>query len=542
MEENYYLRLAKLEDRDMLFIWSNEVECRKNSLNTSSITYDEHVKWFYNKMNSKDSYIYIFYNMNTPLGQIRIDINDNIGIISFSIDYHYRGQGLGKRILKLIEDVSEIKKRVRVLKGIVKFGNMASRRAFESLQYDILEKEDYMEFSKNINKNLENNINIKIEHNIPYGTQWIDEDDIQAVIEVLKSDYLTTGPKVTEFEQKVADYVGVKYAVAVSNGTAALHAACFAAGITENDEVVTTPMTFAATSNSVLYCGGKPVFADIKADTYNIDPDEIQKKITSKTKAIIPVHFTGQPCEMDEICRIAKESNLIVIEDAAHALGAKYHNKKIGGIADMTIFSFHPVKHITTGEGGMITTNQKDLYEKLLLFRSHGITRNKDMMSKFDGDWYYQQLDLGFNYRMTDIQSALGCSQMNKIEKFVKRRQEIARRYEIAFSDCTEIKLPFQMDGCENSYHLFIIQVENRKMIFDELRSVGILANVNYIPVYYHPYYQMHGYDKVRCKNAEELYDKCISLPMYPKMTDEEQDYVIEQVKKAVKDSKEMVK
>lgn len=536
MEENYYLRRAKLADREMIFMWSNETECRKNSLNTSYITFDEHVKWFENKMQSKDCFLYIFYFKNTPLGQIRVDIKKDVGIISFSIDYHYRGQGLGKKILELIEEVPEVKNRVNILQGIVKYGNLASMRSFHSLYYDVLEKEDYMEFSKNLNKSIVMENNNQVKYNIPYGTQCIEEDDIQAVVEVLKSDYLTTGPKVKEFEQKVADYVGAKYAVAVSNGTAALHAACYAAGISENDEVITTPMTFAATANSVLYCGGTPVFADIKADTYNIDPKEIQKKITNKTKAIIPVHFTGQPCEMDEINRIAKENNLIVIEDAAHALGANYRNKKVGNISDMTIFSFHPVKHITTGEGGMITTNQKNLYEKLLLFRSHGITRNKDMMSKYEGEWYYQQLDLGFNYRMTDIQSALGCSQMKKLEKFIERRKEVAKRYVDAFQNYPEIKLPYQMDGCENSWHLFIIQVENRKKVFDKLRSVGIYVNVNYIPVYHHPYYQMNGYDKVCCKNAEELYEKCISLPMYPKLTFEEQDYVIEQVIKAVRE------
>lgn len=536
MEENYYLRRANLADREMLFMWVNEENCRKYSLNTSYITYEEHVKWFENKMQSNDCFLYIFYAKNTPLGQIRVDIKDNIGVISFSIDYHYRGQGLGKKVLELIEDVPEVKSRLNILKGIVKYENIASKRSFDSLHYVVLEKEDCMEFSKNIEKSIRKDSNNKVEYNIPYGTQWIEEDDIQAVIEVLKSDYLTTGPKVREFEQKVADYVGAKYAVAVSNGTAALHAACFAAGITEKDDVITTPMTFAATANSVLYCGGKPVFADIKADTYNIDPKKIQEKITNKTKAIIPVHFTGQPCEMDEINRIAKQNKLIVIEDAAHALGAKYRSEKVGNISDMTIFSFHPVKHITTGEGGMITTNQKDFYEKLLLFRSHGITRNKDMMSKYEGDWYYQQIDLGFNYRMTDIQSALGCSQMKKIERFIERRQEIARRYVDAFQNHPEIKLPYQLDGCENSWHLFIIQVENRKKIFDTLRSAGIYVNVNYIPVYHHPYYQKNGYEEVYCKNAEELYNNCISLPMYPKLTAKEQDYVIEQVLKAVRE------
>ena len=239
---------------------------------------------------------------------------------------------------------------------------------------------------------------------IPYGRQTIEEDDIQAVVEVLRSDYLTTGPKIEEFEHAVCEYTGAKYAVAVSNGTAALHAACFAAGIKEGDEVITTPITFAASSNCVLYCGGTPVFADIDPRTYNIDPKDIERKITNKTRAIIAVHYAGQPCDMDEIHRIAKEHHLIVIEDGAHALGAVYKGKRVGTLSDMTTFSFHPVKPITTGEGGMVVTDNEELYKKLVLFCSHGITRDETLMTKTEGGWYYQQLALGYNYRITDVQ------------------------------------------------------------------------------------------------------------------------------------------
>ncbi|MBO5523925.1 MAG: aminotransferase class I/II-fold pyridoxal phosphate-dependent enzyme, partial [Roseburia sp.] len=267
---------------------------------------------------------------------------------------------------------------------------------------------------------------------IPYGRQTIEEDDIQAVIEVLKSDYLTTGPKIAEFEKMVADYVGAKYAVAISNGTAALHAACFAAGIGAGDEVITTPITFAASSNCVLYCGGTPVFADVDPKTYNIDPEDIKRKITARTKAIIAVHLAGQPCDMDAIHAIAEEHNLIVIEDGAHALGSEYKGKKVGALSDMTTFSFHPVKPITTGEGGMIVTDDEQLYEKLVLFRSHGITRDENLMTRNEGPWFYQQLELGYNYRMTDIQCALGCSQMKKIDRFLERRRELVKRYEKA--------------------------------------------------------------------------------------------------------------
>ena len=367
---------------------------------------------------------------------------------------------------------------------------------------------------------------------IPYGTQSIDEADIQAVVDVLRSDYLTTGPKVTEFEEKVANYVGAKYAVAVNSGTAALHIACLAAGIEKGDEVITSPITFAASSNCVLYCGGTPVFADIDRDIYNINPDEIEQKITDKTKAIIPVHYTGQPCDMDRITEIANKHNLIVIEDAAHALGASYKGKKIGSTSDMTCFSFHPVKPITTGEGGMVVTNNEELYKRLLLFRSHGITRDLEQMTDDEGGWYYQQLELGYNYRITDISCALGLSQMNKLDDFIIRRQEIAARYDRELSCVDGVKLPMQLDDTQSGWHLYMIWVKpsRRKEIFDKLRSDGIGVNVHYIPVYKHPYYQRNGYKDCCCKNAEEYYGGAISLPIHPRLTKEQQSYVIGKV------------
>lgn len=368
---------------------------------------------------------------------------------------------------------------------------------------------------------------------IPYGRQTIDEDDINAVVDVLKSDYLTTGPKIAEFEQAVASYTGAKYAVAISNGTSALHAACFAAGIGRGDEVITTPLTFAASANCVLYCGGTPVFADVDPYTYNIDPEDIRKKITDKTKAIIAVHLAGQPCDMDEIHSIAQEHNLIVIEDGAHALGSVYKGKKVGCLSDMTTFSFHPVKPITTGEGGMIMTDNEELYKRLVLFRSHGITRDESMMTRNEGPWFYQQLDLGYNYRITDIQCALGCSQMRKLDKFLKRRRELAERYNNAFIECDNIVTPYQLSDTQSGWHLYIVQVKNhdRKQVFETLRDKGIGVNVHYIPVYMHPYYQEHGYKDVHCANAEEIYSHIISLPLYPGLTDDQQDYVIDTLK-----------
>ena len=368
---------------------------------------------------------------------------------------------------------------------------------------------------------------------IPYGKQTIEQDDIQAVVDVLKSDFLTTGPKIAEFEQTVADYVGAKYAVAISNGTSALHAACFAAGIGPGDEVITTPLTFAASANCVLYCGGTPVFADVDPKTYNIDPDDIRRKITDRTKAIIAVHLAGQPCDMDAIHSIAREHGLIVIEDGAHALGSVYKGKKVGSLSDMTTFSFHPVKPITTGEGGMIVTDNEDFYKKMILFRSHGITRDDSMMTRNDGPWFYQQFDLGYNYRITDIQCALGCSQMKKLDRFLARRKEIVARYNEAFADCDNIITPYQLSDTESGWHLYIVQVKNcdRRQVFENMREKGIGVNVHYIPVYMHPYYQEHGYENVHCANAEEIYSHIISLPLYPGLTSEQQDYVIDTLK-----------
>ncbi len=361
---------------------------------------------------------------------------------------------------------------------------------------------------------------------LSYGKQLIDENDIKNVIDILNGDYLTTGPTVNKFEKMVCDYVGSKYAVAFSSGTSALHAACFVAGINEGDKVITTPMTFAASANCILYCKGTPVFADINPNTYNIDICEIEKKITDKTKAIIPVHFTGQSVDLDPILDLAKKYNLIVIEDAAHALGTKYKGRYIGSISDMTMFSFHPVKTVTTAEGGMITTNSKEIYEKLLLFRTHGITRNKDFMTnKNEGPWYYEQIDLGYNYRITDLQCALGISQMNKLDSFIKRRKELVRMYNEQLFSIDGIILQKEEDFSDTSRHLYIIRLEldkfkvGRKQIFEALLAENIGVNVHYLPVYLHPYYQKLGYKKGTCPNAESLYDSMITLTLYPAMS-----------------------
>ncbi|KGE18059.1 UDP-4-amino-4,6-dideoxy-N-acetyl-beta-L-altrosamine transaminase [Paenibacillus wynnii] len=377
-------------------------------------------------------------------------------------------------------------------------------------------------------------------HYLPYGRQVIDEEDIQSVIKVLQSDFLTTGPAIEQFESEIASFTGAKYAVAFTSGTAALHGACYAAGIGAGHEVITTPMTFAASANCILYQGAKPVFADIDPLTYNLDPKRIKDKITEKTKAIIPVHFTGQPVELDEINKIAKEKNLVVIEDAAHALGAKYKNKSIGSIGDMTMFSFHPVKHITTGEGGIITTNNPMYYEKLLQFRSHGITRNPDLMTQNHGPWYYEMQFLGYNYRITDIQAALGISQLKKIDQFIDLRKKYAAMYNEAFQHTNTIQIPYQSSEGDSSWHLYIISLNleqlrgSRKNVFEALLKENIGVNVHYIPVHLLPYYQELGYPQGICPKAEQLYNRMITLPLFHGMSEQDVYDVIRAVNKVL--------
>jgi UDP-4-amino-4,6-dideoxy-N-acetyl-beta-L-altrosamine transaminase len=374
---------------------------------------------------------------------------------------------------------------------------------------------------------------------ISYGYQTIDKTDIREVTKVLGTDFITQGPKISEFENAICKYCNVKYAVAVSSGTAALHVACLAAGITKGDEVITSPITFVASANCVLYCGGKPVFADIDYDTANINPAEIEKKITSKTKAIIPIDFAGYPVDLDRIRQISKKHGLLLIEDACHALGAEYKGKKLGSISDMTVLSFHPVKHITTGEGGMVLTNNKDLYDRLLLFRSHGITKDKRILTKCDGPWYYEQHELGFNYRITDFQCALGISQLTKIDTFIKKRREIADRYNDSFSDLGDyVKLPVYPDKNKTHvWHLYVLRIRfdklkiNREQLFAELMKNNIYPQVHYIPIHKQPYYQKSGYANIKLANAEKYYTECISLPMYPKLTVTQQNFVIKTVR-----------
>lgn len=376
---------------------------------------------------------------------------------------------------------------------------------------------------------------------IYYGHQLIDQKDIDAVVEVLKSDYLTTGPKITELENQLCQLTGAKYAVAVSNGTAALHLACMAAGIKEGDEVITTPITFAASANCVLYSGATPVFADIDPETYNISPDSIEERITEKTKAIVAVDFTGQAVELERIQGICKKHQLLLIEDGAHSIGTTYQGQAVGSIADMTTFSFHPVKTITGGEGGAVMTNDPVLYQKLQLFRTHGITRDPELMkNQAKEPWYYEQIALGYNYRMTDFQAALILSQLEKLPEFSKRRKEIVQQYNEAFKEIPEIIVQKEIQESNTTRHLYLIQLDLDKLsatrleIFEALKAENICCNVHYIPVYYFPYYQNLGYQKGLCPNAEKLYEGIITIPLYYGMTDQDVKSVIVGVSKVI--------
>lgn len=432
--------------------------------------------------------------------------------------------------------------------------------------------------------------------NIPYSRQCIDDEDINEVIKVLKSDLITQGPKIPEFEKNLAEYCGAKYAVVFNSGTSALHGAYFALGLKKGDEFITSPITFVATANAGLYLGAKPVFVDVEKDTGNIDVSKVEKKITKKTKLIVPIHYAGHPADLSRINKMAKKYNLHIVEDACHALGARYrrlphpplsiggggqgrgcqkagdrrHNKaennedwiKVGSCkySDMTVLSFHPVKHITTGEGGAVLTNNKEFYKKLLMFRTHGITKDRakfkvtakdysknhlnldinlnnfnNLNSHFD-DWYYEMHYLGYNYRMTDIQAALGISQLKKLDSFVERRREITDVYNKAFGDNPYFDIPFEKAYAYSSYHLYPIRLKDKyrdkkREIFSKLREKRLGVQVHYIPVYWQPYYQRIGYQKGLCPLAEDFYQREISIPIYPVMTDENVNYVIDTIK-----------
>lgn len=379
------------------------------------------------------------------------------------------------------------------------------------------------------------------EKKIFYGRQWIGNDDIQLVTSALMGDLITCGPFVDELAKELCRVTGAKYAVPVANGTAALHCATIAAGFGEGDEVITTPLTFAASANCIRYVGAMPVFADVDPETYNIDPDSIEKCITERTKGIIAVDYTGQAVNHDRIQEICRKHNLTFIIDGAHAIGTKYNGQPEGSLADMTTFSFHPVKTITSGEGGAITTNNPEFYKKLILASQHGIVHNaEEFVERPEGPWVYEMQELGFNYRMTDFQSALLISQLKKLDEFSARRRDIVNRYNEAFSKMKEIIVQKEIPESETTRHLYILRLDldkltcTRREFFDAMAAENVQCQVHYVPVYWFPYYQRLGFKKGLCPNAENIYKSIMSIPLYPMMTDEDVEDVIRAVKKIV--------
>ena len=379
-----------------------------------------------------------------------------------------------------------------------------------------------------------------IDHPISYGRQYITDEDIQVVVDTLKSDYLTQGPKIFEFEKDFANYCCCKYACVVSNGTAALHLCAMALDIKPGDKVITTPITFVASANGFRYCGAEIVFCDIHPDTYLIDLDKLEEILKASPKgtykAVVPVDFAGYPVDVERMRALADEYGFAIVEDACHAPGGSLVDSKgvknmvgNGSYADLTVFSFHPVKHIATGEGGAITTNNKELYDKVSLYRTHGITKDPALLQENHGGWYYEMQELGYNYRITEFQAALGISQLKRLGWSIERRNEIANKYDIAFKG-TSIRTPFRAENITHAFHLYIIQVENRKELYDFLRQNNIFSQVLYIPAHMMPYYKQLGWKQGDMPVAEEYYSKCLALPMFPSLTDEEQDWIIEKV------------
>ena len=374
-----------------------------------------------------------------------------------------------------------------------------------------------------------------------YGHQDISEEDIQAVADCLRSDYLTCGPATTAFEDAIKEETGAAYVTAVANGTAALHVACLAAGVKPGDEVIVSPITFAASANCVRYCGATPVFADIDPATWNVDPASIRAKVTEKTRAVVAVDFGGVHVDSDEIRKICDEFNLVFIEDAAHAMGTGRGGRKVGSIADITTFSFHPVKTVTTGEGGAVATMDPELGKMIELYAKHGITRRPELMRETgEGGWYYEQLVLGYNYRISDIEASLGASQMKRLGEFGQRRRELVAFYNEKFAEIPEVSFQIDPTPDETVRHLYCLKFDTealgttRRFIFDALRAENIGVNVHYLPVYLLPYYKDLGHGRGECSNAEDYYDHAVTLPLHCKLADEDAQHVVDAVAKVV--------
>jgi perosamine synthetase len=371
---------------------------------------------------------------------------------------------------------------------------------------------------------------------IPYGRQSVDDEDVAAVVAILRSDFLTTGPAIAAFEASLAEAAHAAHAVALNSGTAALHAMYFAVGIGRDDEVITSPLTFAATANAALYLGAAVKFADVEQDTGNLDPEAVEAQLTSRTRAIVAVDYAGQPADYGALRDVASNHGIALLADAAHSLGALDQGRAVGTLADASALSFHPVKPITTGEGGAVVTNDASIARRVAQFRTHGITRDPAEMDRDEGPWYYEQQELGFNYRLTDVQAALGRSQLARLTDFIARRRTIAARYDAAFADLDRIELPKVRDGVEPGWHLYVVMVRDarrRRAFFDRLTELGLGVQVHYIPVYHHPFYRRLGYTGDSCPVAEDRYARSVTIPLFPAMTDEAVEAVVERVRSA---------
>lgn len=374
---------------------------------------------------------------------------------------------------------------------------------------------------------------------IPYGRQAIDEEDIAAVADVLRSDFLTTGPQIPKFEDAIRAVTRAKHAVAVNSGTAALHAMYFAAGIGSGDEIVTSPLTFAATANAALYLGASVRFADVDPATGNLDPEQVEAQVGPRTRAVVAIDYAGQPADYARLRSITSQRGLSLLADAAHSLGATDRGQSVGTLADASAFSFHPVKPITTAEGGAVATDDAEIAARAARFRTHGITREPSEMERADGPWFYEQHDLGYNYRLTDLQAALGASQLRRLDMFLARRRQIAATYDAAFADLETLETPTVRDGVEPGWHLYVVMVREkarRRAFFERLQELGLGVQVHYIPVYHHPFYRRLGFELGLCPVAEDRYDRSVSLPVFPRMTDSEVELVIERVRTAAAD------
>ncbi len=511
-------REIRAQDAEVLFKWRNEESVRAVSVTKEPLDWSDHVSWVTSIAARVDETHLLFELENVPIGRVSVGANAEVSII---IDPGFRGKGYGVFMLhKCLSVVRETRMSVSNVKALISPDNIVSKKLFEKAGFVFVGEEQrkgtfFLVFTRWL-------------HVIPYGKQDIADDDVSVVARALKNSLLTTGPEVLAFEQQLARMFGSCFAVVCSSGTAALHLACMAVGLSAGDELITSPLTFAASANCALYCGARPVFVDVNSSGL-MDDRLIAEKLSARTKVVLPVHYAGQACDMEAIYKIAVQHGIRVIEDGCHSPKAKYGNGIVGDCkySDMCCFSLHPVKHFTTAEGGFVTTNCAILYEKLKRLRSHGMTKDPSHLSKLsEGSWYYEIPEVGYNYRLPDVLCALGQSQLQKLDGFILARQKIANEYLNSLAGLP-LQMPRVLEGRTHVYHLFVILVEDgltRRKLFDFLNSVNVATQVHYVPVYWHPCY---GSAHAPCKMAENFYQRCLSIPIFPSLSHNQQQYVI---------------